>query len=183
MSCGRLRQARSVPSVDYEFRTLQSSDSSVTITQNTDDIDLIVPASPSSADVFQEDSTATLTSSSTTFVTFVTLASDAKLLDGEEWKINMGLLVCNPVADTDNSEMSWQIETSAGVFSEIDTYSSHAGLLIVGDERSMPIERTKNVVLQMDAPRMRLQVRRVSAGSGVLFEFPRWGGVQIEDTP
>lgn len=167
----------------FEQRTVQSSNSTLTIAQNPLNLDFVVPASPTAAEVFQTDSTSTRLSSTTTLSTWVTLTGTGKMLAGEEWKINMCLLVCNPPSDSANSEMVWQIETSAGVFTEFDRYSNHAGLTISGDQRSMPIARTKKLTASMDAPRMRLQVHRTGAGSSVLWELPRWGGSQIAEAP
>lgn len=137
-----------------------------------------------SLDVFQVDSEATLMSSSTSFVTLATLAGDAKVADGEEWKINMCVCICPPYAVAGlgvNAEQKWLIETAAGVFTEFDRYSVDGHIAIVGDEISMPSHRTKKLTASMDAPRMRIQVRRTVSGSSIfLWELPRWGGAQIE---
>lgn len=167
----------------FELRTIGSSDVSISVVQSTNDLDFKVTATGLPSEVFQTDSTSTLMTSSTSPVTWVTLAGTADMLENEEWKVNMDLLVCNPLGDTWNTEMFWQIETSAGVFTEFDKYSNHAGLTISGLERSMPIARTKNLLASMDAPRMRIQVRRTGAGSAALWELPRWGGIQIEVAP
>lgn len=138
-------------------------------------------------DVFQIDSVATLMMNSTTFATLDTIAGDAKVLSGEEWKINMCLCICPPYDTAGlgvNAEQLWLIETAAGVFTEFDRYSIDGHIAIVGDENSMPRHRTKNLVASMDAPRMRIQVRRTVSGTSFYFwELPRWGGVQIAEAP
>lgn len=136
---------------------------------------------------FQIDSSATLETDSNSFVTLVTLAGDAKVLNGEEWKINMCVLVCSPEVNLHqpaNAETQWEIETSTGVFAEFDRYSTNWGIEIFGDELSSPAHRTKNLVTSMDVPRMRVRVRRTDPGAAdYLWELPRWGGVLIDPAP
>lgn len=167
------------------LRTFQSSDASVGIVENALDIDLTVAAGGSK--VFQVDSTATLLTNSDTFVTLTTLAGSAKVLDGEEWKINMCVLVCVPHglgSTLTNAETLWLIETAAGVFTEFDRYSSRDQISIAGQEKSQPMHRTKHLTASMDTPRMRVDVRRTTVGSANFFwEDPRWGAVIIEPAP
>ena len=142
---------------------------------------------PATFDVYQVDSAATLATTSDTFVTLVTMAGDAKVLSGEEWKINMCVLICCPYATAGlavNAETLWLIETAAGVFTEFDRYSIDEHITIVGLEKSAPRHRTKKLIASMDAPRMRVQVRRSTPGTSAFFwEDPRWGGVQIAEAP
>lgn len=170
----------------FELRTLQSSDGSVTITENADDIDFVVEPGAGSK-VFQIDSTATVLTDSNTLVTLTTLAGDAKVLDGEAWKINMCVMVCSPQplgSTLTNAETVWSIETSAGVFTVFDFYSVRDQISITGNQQSSPRHRTKNLVAEMDSPRMLVEVRRTTAGtSDFLWEHPRWGGVIIEPAP
>lgn len=167
----------------FEFRTAQSSDASVTITQNANDIDFVV-ASSAGWKVFQVDSTATILTNSSSFVTFVTLAGDAKVLDTSIWKINMCVLICVPDSVFVNAEQRWQIETAAGVFTTFDQYSTFQEITLESGEFSTPYHRTKKLTASMDAPRMRLQVRRRNPGSTDFYwELPRWGGAMITEAP
>lgn len=166
----------------FEFRTLQSSDASIDISQNAQSLDFQVTAPPTPAEVFQTNTVATLTTSSTTLTTLDTLTGVFKMLTGEEWKINMDVGVEVPSGLTGNAEQIWQIETSAGVFTEFDRHSIHEPLALAGSEQAWPQHRTKNLVASMDAPRMRIQVHRTAAGgSTVYWERPGWGGVQIAE--
>jgi hypothetical protein len=136
------------------------------------------------ADAFQTDTTDVRMSNASTLTTFVTMTGTSKMKSGEEWKINMCVLVCVPDSIFSNSEQLWEIETSAGVFTEFDRYSTYNPIIIEAGEMSIPYHRTKKLVASMDAPRMRLKVRRVDAGSSPFaWEHPRWGGVQIEEAP
>ena len=84
----------------------------------------------------------------------------------------------------ENAEMRWQIETSAGVFTTFDQYSTFAVITLESGEFAWPHHRAKNLTAEMDAPRMRLQVRRLNPGSTVFFwELPRWGGAMITEAP
>lgn len=167
----------------FELRTFQSSDGSVTIIENADDIDLSVEITQ----CFQVDSVATLMTNANTFTTLATLAGNADVLDGEEWKINMCVLVCVPFglgSTATNSEVRWSIETAAAVFTEFDRYSSRDQIAISGNQQSQPMHRTKNLLAAMDAPRMLVECRRTTSGStNFLWEIPRWGGTQIEVAP
>lgn len=158
----------------------------ITITNVTDDT-YQINSPAAQTPVFQVDSTATLLTDSNTFVPLTTLAGDAKVQDGEEWKINMCVLVCVPHglgSTLTNAETRWLIETSAGVFTEFDKYSSRDQISIVGDEKSQPMHRTKKLTASMDAPRMLVEVRRTTVGSADFFwEDPRWGGARIEPAP
>ena len=80
----------------FELRTYQSSDGSVQIVQNVNDLAMTVTPGGSGGDVFQVDSVATRLSNTSTLTTFATLTGTSKMLDGETWKINMCVLVCVP---------------------------------------------------------------------------------------
>lgn len=167
----------------FELRTYQSSDATVGIVQNVDNVDFTVAVAGQSAEVFQTDSTATRSSNSATLTVMATMAGTAQMLTGETWKVNMCVLVCVPtVPVTDNAEQVWEIETSAGVWTEFDRYSVFTKIAISGAEQSQPFHRTKELVASMDAPRMRLLVHRTGTGTTAYYwELPRWGGVQIAE--
>lgn len=139
---------------------------------------------------FQIDTTTTILTSSITFVTMVTIATPLtplgafKILNGAEWNIDMGVLICCPYATAGmgvNGVTKWQIETSSGVFTDFDEYSVDEHITIVGNEKSSPRSRNKNLIASMDGPRMRIQVRRSSAGAtGFFWEDGRWGGSEIK---
>lgn len=169
----------------FELRSWQSSDASVSISQAALSLDMTVIPGGAGADVFQTDSTATRTSNSTTPTVMATLTGTAKMLEGEEWKVNMDVAIAIPTASfSGNAEQIWEIETSAGVFAEFDRYSLSESLVLAGNEKAWPQHRTKNLVASMDAPRIRLAVHRTVAGAGSVFwEDPSWGGFQIEETP
>lgn len=170
----------------FELRTFQSSDGSVTIIENANDIDLQVQV-VDPTQCFQVDSVATLMTNANTFTTLATLTGSAKVLEFEEWKINMCVLVCVPFglgSTATNSEVRWSVETAAAVFTEFDRYSSRDQIAISGNQQSQPMHRTKQLLAAMDAPRMLVECRRTTAGStNFLWEIPRWGGTQIEVAP
>lgn len=170
----------------FELRTAQSSDGSVSITVNTNDIDFTV-VSGAGAEVFQVDSTATRSTTSTSYVTLATLATDplTQIKDGEEWKINMCLFVCHPVnVFTVNTFVRWSVETAAGVFTQFDEWQINAPITIGGGEPSIPFHRTKNLTVSFDDPRMLVEVRMSAVQASATFvEDPRWGGVQIAAAP
>lgn len=170
----------------FELRTIQSSDGSVSVVQNADNLDLTV-THPERTKVFQVDDTSTVLTDSDTFVVLATLAGDAKVLDNEEWKINMCVLVCAPHglgSTLTNAETKWSVETAAGVFTEFDRYSTRDPISIQAGEKSSPRHRTKKLTASMDAPRMRVEVRRTTVGLADFFwEDPRWGGALIEPAP
>lgn len=169
----------------FKLRTLQSSDGSITITQNTEDIDFVAAAVSVPHDVFQEDSTATKSTNSATYVLVTNLPGDAKVLNGETWRIDMGIFVCHPVnVFTVNTWIQWKIETSAGVFTQFDEWQINAPILVLVGEPSMPFSINKKLVASMDAPRMQVNVRMtVLTASSTFVEMPRWGGDQIAEAP
>lgn len=171
----------------FEFRTVQSSDGSVTVTQNADNIDLSVE-SGSGVEVFQvDDDSSTVSTTSTSYVTLATLATDPgmQILEFEEWKINLCLFVCHPAnVFTVNTFVQWSIETAAGVFTQIDEWQINAPITIQVGTPSMPFHRTRNVIIGFDNPRMRVRVRMSALQASATFaEHPRWGGVQIQVAP
>lgn len=133
---------------------------------------------------FQVDSTAFIATTSSTFVTLATLAGDAKVLSGSTWKVNYGCDSCpnhDPVTDL---ETLWEIETSAGVFAEFDRWSIEYGITPAAPQKSIPLHLQKLLVPSMNAPQMRVRVRKTEVGpSTVVWEFPRWGGVLITEAP
>lgn len=168
----------------FEFRTIHSPDSSLTIAQAMNSVDFIVASPGVGVDVFQVNTTDTRTSNTATLTTFVTLTGTSKMLSGEEWKINMDVGVAVASGTSANAEQVWQVETSTGVFTEFDRYSLAQAVPVTGSEQAWPQHRTKNLVASMNAPRMRLQVRRTAAGSFTFFwENPGWGGFQIAEAP
>lgn len=172
----------------FELRTAFSSDGSVLITQGALTVDFQVVHPETEHKVFQVDSTATVLTDSNTFVPLTTLAGSAKVLDGEEWRIEMDILVCVPHAlgsTLTNAETKWSIETSAGVFTQFDIYSSRDQITIVGGEKSQPVgARSKLLTASMDSPRMLVEVRRTTVGTTDFFwEDPRWGGDLITVAP
>ncbi len=168
----------------FNLRSIRSPLGTVQVVETATEIQLEVTDPGGAWPVFQVDSTATLLTNSSTFVTFVTLAGDVKVLDGAEWKINMCVLICVPDSVFVNAEVRWQIETAVGVFTTIDQYSTFQEITIAVGEFSTPYHRTIKVTASMDTPRMRLQVRRHDPGStDYFFEHPRWGGAQIEPPP
>lgn len=171
----------------FELRTVFSSDGSVLVVENALTIDLTVDHPETGTKVFQVDGSNTVLTDSNSFVLLETLAGDAKVLDGEEWKINMCVLVCAPHAlgsTLTNAETQWSIETAAGVFTQFDIYSTRDQIAIQQGEFSSPRHRTKKLVASMNAPRMKVEVRRTTVGTTDFFwEIPRWGGAQIEPAP
>lgn len=134
------------------------------------------------AEVFQTDSTSTRISNTNTLTTFVTMDGTSKMKSGEEWKINMDVLICVADSSWSNAEQVWEIETATGVFTEFDRYSTYQEITIVGGEKSTPYHRTRKLIASMDAPKMRLRVHRMDSGiEAFAWEYPGWGGVQIEE--
>ena len=147
----------------------------------------VTPPTAAASKVFQVDDTSTRLSSSTSFGILATIAGDAKVLTNSVWKINMCVLICCPYATSGmgvNAEQKWSIETSAGVFTQFDKYSVDEHITIVGSEKSSPRHRTQKLTASMNAPRMRIEVRRTSAGATSFYwEDPRWGGALITEAP
>ena len=171
----------------FELKTAQSSDGSVTITVNADDIDLTVPVA-SGAEVFQvDDDTSTVSTTSTTYQQLAILATDplTQIKDGEEWKLNLCVFVCHPVnVFTVNTWVRWSIETAAGVFTPVDEWQINGPIIIQVGEPSMPFHRTRNVTIAFDDPRMKVEIRMSAVQASATFaEDPRWGGVQIAPAP
>jgi hypothetical protein len=135
---------------------------------------------PSNIKVFQEDSTDSLTTTSSTYVTLRTTSAQAKILNGETWKINWCVGVCHPQGVTgQNTQVQIQVETSSGVFAEFDVWQVNWGITI-SSGISCPAHRSKSLVASMDTPRFRFRVRwTVFTGVNTLVETPRVGGVII----
>ena len=169
----------------HEWLTVKSSDNSVDISIDGDTVDFKAAASV----VFQVDTDTFIDTDSDTFVTFVTLPTPLfpggakKILTGQEWNINMGVLICWPYATAGqmiNAVTTWQIETATNVWADLDTYSNDSHISLGSGQMSDPRERHINLVAQMDGPRMRIRVRRDTFGNtDYRWESGRWGGVKI----
>lgn len=171
----------------FELRSVTSPDGSVDVAQTATEIQIQVPAALG-AEVFQvDDDTSTVSTTSTTYQLLAILATDpdTQIKDGEEWKINLCLLVCHPVnVFTVNTWVRWSIETAAGVFTQIDEWQINAPIIIQVGEPSMPFHRTRNVTIAFDDPRMKVEIKMSAAQASATFaEDPRWGGVQIAPAP
>jgi hypothetical protein len=173
----------------FQLRSFRSPLGTVAVVQTATEIQLEVVAVPPiiPPEAWQEDTTTLIDTDSNVFVTFITMTGDAKVLNGETWQINMGVLICCPYATAGsgiNAETQWQIEGPAGVFTQIDIYSVDEHISIVGSERSSPRFRMIKHVVLMDAPRMRIRVRRTVFGfTDFRWEFGRWGGNRISPAP
>ena len=220
----------------FQWRSLQSSDSTVSIVQNLTDIDFTVdieslmsianvgtgaevwvdPSGPDpfnlrsvrsplgTVDVvetateiqlevdlggvklaFETDSLAIKSTTSTTYQLVANLAGDAKVLDGETWRLQYGLLVCHPAnVFTVNTFIEWRIETAAAVFTLFDEWQINAPITIQVGEPSMPFSMPKKLVANMDAPRMQCNVKMSAVqASATQVEMPRWGGDLIAEAP
>jgi hypothetical protein len=163
----------------FNLRTLQSSDGSVTITQNATNVDLTV-AAVDPIKVFQVDSTASQSTTSTTYQNWHTTAAIAEILNGEEWKINWCVGVCHPAnVFTVNTQIRIQVETAAAVFTDFDIWQIAWPITIVSGT-SAPAHRTKKLTASMNTPRFRFGVRMNAVqASATLAETPRVGGVLI----
>jgi hypothetical protein len=136
--------------------------------------------------VFQvDDDVSTGSTTSTSYVTLTTLAGDAKVKNGEQWKINMCILICHPAnVFTVNTFVEWQIETSPNVFAQFDEWQVNWPITVQVGEPSAPAHRTRKLTASMDTPRMRVRFRMSAAQASATFvEHPRWGGVRIEPAP
>lgn len=172
----------------FNLRSIYSSDSSVNVTQEATRINLQVDQG-AGAEVFQvDDDVSTLSTSSTTYQTLTTLATDPRnqVKNGEEWKINICLEICHPLnVFTINTLVRWAIETAPAVFTQIDEWQVNTGIQINVGEPSIPYHRTRNVDIVFDDPRMLVQARMTvnNPATPTFVERPRWGGVQIAPAP
>lgn len=157
------------------FRTLQSSDLSVSITQNADNIDLRVPA----FETYYSSKTDIVSNNTTTYVTVSTMASVAAGAPGEVWVFVCSCLVCHPSGlSTVNTRFRWQIETSSGVYANLETdININEPQTIAAGQRSSPRTRVYQSTLNMISPTIRLQVS-MSAGvaTGGQIEYAQVAG-------
>lgn len=159
------------------FRTLQSSDGSVTITQNDDDIDLTVDAT--ALETYYSSKTDIISTNNTTYVTVSTMDAVTGGAVGESWIFVCSCLVCHPSGlTTVNSRIRWQIETSAGVFTNLETdMNINEPQTIAVGQRSSPRTRTYLVTLSMATPRLRLQYSMSAAvATGGQVEYAQVSG-------
>lgn len=171
----------------FQLRSITSPFGTVFIVETPTEVQLEVLISAPPPEAWQEDTTTLLDTDSDVFVTLVTIVGDAKVKEGETWQINMGVLICCPYATAGtgvNAETQWLIEGPAGVFVQFDIYSVDEHIAIVGSELSSPRFRMKKHVALMDAPRMRIRVRRTVFGfTDFRWEDGRWGGNRISPAP
>jgi hypothetical protein len=157
------------------FRTLQSSDLSVSITQNADNIDLRVPAFES----YYSSKNDVVSNNTTTYVTVSTMDSVAAGAPGEVWVFVCSCLVCHPSGlSTVNTRFRWQIETSTGVYANLETdINTNEPQTIAVGQRSSPRTRVYQSTLSMISPKLRLQVS-MSAGvaTGGQIEYAQVAG-------
>jgi len=140
------------------LRTLYSSDATVTVTQEATRINLKVPAGAAFKSYFSEKNDI-VTTNNTPYVVVSTMDAIAGALNGEQWIFVATCLICHPSGlTTINSRINWQIETSAGVWGDLETdINTNEPQTIAVGQRSSPRARTYQTTLSMNAPRLRLR--------------------------
>lgn len=168
----------------FELRSIISPLGTVAVVQTATEIQLEVDA-PAGSKVFQEDSNAIKSTTSTTYQLVANLPGDAKVLDGATWRLQYGILVCHPAnVFTVNTFIEWRIETAAAVFTLFDEWQINAPITIQVGEPSMPFSMPKKLVASMDSPRMQCNVKMSAVqASATQVEMPRWGGDLITEAP
>ena len=122
----------------FQFRTIRSSDASVSVTQNVNDIDLTVAAMASFFDQLDY-APGFFSTTSSTFVTAYTSPAFTCAI-GETWGFFANPQICHPNGvPNQNTVVSVQLETAAAVFTEIQQWSTNAGLVLGAGEQSPPI--------------------------------------------
>lgn len=160
------------------LRTLYSSDASVTVTQEATRINFQVAAGAGIEAYFSE-KTDIGTTNNTTYVVVSTMDAVAEGAIGETWIFVATCLVCHPSGMTTvNSRINWQIETSAGVWADLETdININEPQTIAGGQRSSPRARTYQAVLAMAAPRLRLRMSMSAAvATGGQVEYAKVSG-------
>lgn len=160
------------------LRTIQSSDASVTVVQNATNIDLRVPVVAAAKTYFSE-VTASVGTNGIVYVVVATMGAVTGALSGETWIFVASELVCCVQGlTTVNQIIRWEVETSAGVWGIIESAISHQwGLTLAPGDVSTPSCRTYQVVLGMNAPRLRVLTRMSAAvATGGIVENPKVSG-------
>jgi hypothetical protein len=130
---------------------------------------------------FTQESTATLSTTSTTFQTVHTFVAETEIQNGEVWQLTVFNHVCHPPnVFAINTNVRWQIETAPAVWSTFASYQVAWPISILPGETSCPATVIREITAQMDTPRFRMQVRVTSVGlaTGTFVENPRvWGSL------
>lgn len=158
------------------IRTLKSSDASITVTQNATNIDIKVATPAKTLKEYYEQSTALSTTNNTSYVTLWTSAAITGVVSGETWELECSWLVCQPVGlTTVNNRTRWQLETSAGTFTDLETnISANSPITIAGGERSTPYSRIYEFTASMNTPKVRVGMSMSAAvATGAQWEYPR----------
>lgn len=159
------------------LRTIQSSDASVTVVQNATNIDLRVAATP--FETYFSEKTDIVTTNGTAYVVVSTMDSITGGAIGEVWTFVATCLICHPSGlTTVNSRINWQIETSAGVWADLETdMNTNEPQTIAGGQRSSPRARTYQATLAMATPRLRLRYSMSAAvATGGQVEYAKVSG-------
>lgn len=135
------------------FRTLQSSDASITVTQNANDINLSALVNRFSIEVAGTGST-----TGTAYVTINTTAA-LPIISGQTWNFNLSCFAVQPASlTTVNTKIRWQIEIAAGIFSTISEWEVNPHYTSTIATGAWPMCRNETVGIIFTNARIRLQM-------------------------
>lgn len=170
--------ATSTPTLK-NLRTIYSSDATVSVTQEATRINLKV--TPATLETYFSEKSDIGSTNGTAYVVISTMDSIATGNTGEVWILFATCLICHPSGlSTVNTRINWQIETSAGVWADIETdLNTNEPQTIAVGQRSSPRARTYQVTLQMNAPRIRLrQSMSAAVATGGQVEYAKVSGIK-----
>lgn len=159
------------------IKSLTSTGGTVTITNTATTVNLEVPLSV--FETYFSEKTDIVSTNGTAYVTVSTMDAVTGGAIGEIWTFVCTCLVCHPSGlYTVNTRIEWQIETSAGVFTNLETnLNVNEPETIAGGERSSPRARTYQATLAMATPRLRLRMSMSAAvASGGVLEYAKVSG-------
>jgi hypothetical protein len=159
------------------LRTLTSTGGTVAITQNATTINLEVAAS--AFESYFSEKTDIVSTNGTAYVVVSTMDAIVGGAIGEVWAFVCTCLICHPSGlSTVNSRLNWQIETSAGVWADLETdLNTNEPQTIAVGQRSSPRSRTYQATLAMATPRLRLRMSMSAAvATGGQTEYAKVSG-------
>lgn len=159
------------------LRTLTSTGGTVTITQNATTVNLEVPVSI--FETYFSEKTDIVTTNGTAYVVVSTMDAITGGAIGEVWTFVCTAMICHPSGlSTVNSRINWQIETAAGVYTDLETdINTNEPQTIAVGQRSSPRARTYQATLAMATPRLRLRMSMSAAvATGGQVEYAKCSG-------
>lgn len=159
------------------LRSITSTGGTVTVTQNATTINLEVPANV--FETYFSEKTDIVTTNGTAYVVVSTMDAIAGGAINEVWTFVASCTICHPSGlSTVNTRINWQIETSAGVWADLETdLNTNEPQTIAVGQRSSPRTRTYQATLQMATPRLRLRMSMSAAvATGGQVEYAKVSG-------